>query len=168
MDKMISMAIYLAAGLILVAGAVFGGQKVLSNSKASNAASDLTAFEQAVKGQYSVQPSFSNITLTAANAGGWTPADWVSGTNSAVDQWGGSVTLAAVAAGTQFSITLNDVPNVACGTLANAAADAQSVAVNGTALVGTNPSNTNVAPFDPAAIATSCAGSNTMVFVFGH
>jgi len=159
----VGLIVAVAAALILLVGVLHVGGSGMESSKASNAAAELAQLELGIQSLYSAQASFSSVTNTVALAAGNSvvPANMNPGTaGSIINEWGGTVTIAAGTVATQFTITETSVPRMPARRSSTKVSNPVSITIAGTAVTF---------PVDVGAVTAACtSSSNTLVFTFGH
>ncbi len=154
---------YLAALLAIVAVvAIF--YEALGNNNSGTAVSEITSLQSGIESLYSGNPSAlttANLTPASLITAGAAPSQMQASATTLVNPWGGTVTLGVPTAGSDFSITMANVPKDACVKLSTTISDDVSVTINGTAAI-------TALPVSPSTAATDCsAAANTVAFTFG-
>lgn len=166
---LVELALALAIGALLVAGAVVYFSNASTAQKTNDAMSQLTAIQQVVRGQYSGQPDYTGLTAGIVANSKQLPSRYIKGTGASatiVSSFNSGVTIApstdAGATGvTHFTVTFSGVPDQACTKMATTDFGTAMTRV----LVGTT-SNT-AAPLSPANANTACTGNaNTVAWTF--
>ena len=150
-----NVGFYLVVGLgALMLLAVIADNVLGSNaSKAQTAAQNVTTVIGKIDSAYSGYPQgFTNISTASLVEGKYFPSTMIqsnkSGAGTAVNQWGGQVTVAPGSSSTEFVLTDPGLPTPACEAVAKLGdSNVVSIAVNGTSLQ---------VPVDPAAAAGAC------------
>ena len=158
----------LAIGAVAIVGGTILYMQATNANKRNAGVIQLTALAGQIRSLHSGTPSFGDgamePVLVAANA---VPPDMriAGNTTGFRNAWGGSVNVAAIASGSQFTITFRAVPADGCVTLASLNSGAgggayQGVSVNGQPL--TLPVNVSTA----AGACKDQTGGNLMVFSY--
>ena len=125
--SMVEMLGVLAIIGVLSAGGLAGYSKAMFKHKLNNTIDEVTMLVTNIRTMYGAQTSYASIATDAVKLG-IVPANFLTGTNNSkiTNPFKGSISLAAGKAksgdddGTAFKITVADIPQEACVTLASA------------------------------------------------
>lgn len=166
---LVELALALAIGALLVAGAVVYFSNASTAQKTNDAMSQATAIQQIVRGLYSGQPDYTGLVTSVVAQSKQLPSRYISGSGTDAlvkNAFNSNVTIlptddAGATGVTHFTVTMTGVPDQACTRMATTDF--------GTALarVAVGSVNATARPLTPVQANSACTGNaNTVAWTF--